>query len=102
MGAKDTKGKPLLSLLPFVALEKAVKVREFGISKYGDDSCWMKGSKQDFVEAAMRHLHKHSDALRYGLGSPLDDESGLPHTWHALCSLILAESLEDDSNNSST
>ena len=88
---KETKGKTVVSLIPYQAIVKAEKIRQYGISKYKDDIGWKEVAQEEFYEAALRHLHKHKDAVRYGIGSELDDESGLPHTWHALCSLILAE-----------
>lgn len=81
---KDTKGKAKLRLIPYDALVRASKVREFGIAKYGDDNGWLKVDKDDFLEAALRHIYK------YFSGHQFDEESGLPHIDHALCSLILA------------
>jgi len=90
---KDVKGKPILSYVPFKALEKIAKVREFGINKYSDDASWKNVNRIDFIDATLRHLHKHMDAIRYNEGSVIDDESGLPHLDHAATSLILALSL---------
>jgi hypothetical protein len=92
---KDTKNKVEVSLIPYRAIIKAEKIRKFGIAKYGNDEGWLKVPKEDFYEAALRHLHKHKDSMRYGIGSVIDEESGLPHTWHALCSLMLAEGIDD-------
>lgn len=89
--SKDTAGKPKLSDTPYLALEKISRVREFGNKKYGDPASWTQVNPEDFYEAALRHLNKHMTAIRYGIGSVLDEESGLPHSWHALTSLILAE-----------
>lgn len=84
MTHKETKGKPRLGLLPYEALAKAARVREFGIAKYGDDECWKYVESKDFLEAALRHIHKHLS------GEKVDNESGLGHIDHALASLILA------------
>lgn len=97
MTLKDTKNKEVVSLVPYRAIKKCVKIREFGVKKYGDDKGWMEVCPEDFIEAALRHLHKHKDAVKYGIGSTIDDESGLPHTWHAATSLMLALGLEEDS-----
>jgi hypothetical protein len=88
---KDTKGKPVLGLLPFEALVEVSKVREFGIDKYGEDNNWRNVAPVDFVEAALRHSHKWLDAHRgYSDRRAEDSESGINHLAHAACSLILA------------
>ena len=90
MSAKDVKGKDRLRLIPYQALVKVSKVREFGIAKYGgDDTGWKTVDKDDFAEAALRHIYKYFD------GEELDDESGLHHLHHAACSLILAIAVKD-------
>ena len=84
MTAKDTKGKAKLRLVPYDALVAIAEVREFGIKKYKDDHGWKGVDTLDFQEAAMRHLGK---ALA---GQEIDEESGLPHIYHALTSLAMA------------
>lgn len=90
---KDSKGKTQVSLVPYTAIQKIAKVREFGNKKYGHTDSWMQVDPVDFYEAALRHLHKTMDSLKYDIGSEIDEESGLPHAWHALCSLVLAEGI---------
>lgn len=84
MGSKDTVGKPKLGLVPFSALAEISKVREYGISKYGDDECWREVEVKDFLDATLRHIYK------FLYESETDEESGLPHLSHAACSIILA------------
>jgi hypothetical protein len=93
MTVKDVRGKERLSLIPYQALKAISKVREFGISKYGDDQCWKQGDPKDFIEASLRHTYKY---LHVG---KLDDESGLNHIAHAACSLVLALALLEDELN---
>ena len=81
---KDTYGKPKLGLIPFNALKAVAYVREFGINKYGSNDEWAHVADRDFVEAALRHLHKHAS------GEVIDEESGLSHLSHAACSALLA------------
>lgn len=81
---KDIKGKVRLSLLPYSALAKAVKVREFGINKYGDVDGYKKVEEKEWVEAIARH------ALKYLEGERVDEESGLEHIAHIACGAILA------------
>jgi len=86
---KDTKGKAKLRFIPYESLVAISNVREFGIKKYKDDQGWKTVSRDDFAEAALRHIHKYFN------GQLLDDESELPHLHHALCSLALAVSVQE-------
>jgi hypothetical protein len=53
----------------------------FGAGKY-DDHNWEKGLEFDRLYAAcQRHLLAHRE------GEALDPESGLPHLYHAFCTL---------------
>lgn len=87
---KQTEGKIPLNLVPPRAYEAIAKVREFGVKKYKDPWGWKKAcTKEQFTEAAKRHLNKIMK------GENFDDESGLPHLYHALCSLAMAVELYD-------
>lgn len=90
MVAKDVKGKAKLRYIPYKALVEIAKVREFGVMKYKDDTCWRQVDHMDFVEASARHVFK------YMSGEKLDDESGLNHLSHALTSLVLAIAVLED------
>lgn len=88
MTQKDTKGKIQLNLVPPHGYEAIAKVRMFGNEKYGDPWGWLEACKEeDFIEAAKRHLNQLAK------GEEFDDESGLPHLYHALCSLAMATEL---------
>jgi hypothetical protein len=94
MSAKDTKGKPKLSLIPYTALEQIAKVREFGVNKYGDDTCWKDVPEKEFLEATLRHVYKYLN------GNDTDEESGLSHLAHAATSLTLAMALKTKPDSS--
>jgi hypothetical protein len=84
--AKDTLGKPDLTLLPFEALAAIAEVRAFGVAKYGDKWSWMvQVDAEDFQAAAMRHLFKAGVDIEAA-----DDESGLYHLAHAAASALMA------------
>lgn len=86
---KDTVGKLKLNLVPPRSMEAIARVREFGVNKYKDPWGWMKACTTDeFIEAVKRHLNKRDR------GEELDNESGLPHIYHALCSMAMAVELE--------
>lgn len=86
MGFKDINGKTRFSLVSDTALEKIVRIREYGITKYGDNEGWKTVPEKEWVEAARRHIGE------YFKGNFTDSESGLAHLHHAACSLILAMS----------
>ena len=87
---KDTIGKTKVSLIPYTALRKIAKIREYGIEKYKDDKGWMDVPVEDFVEATVRHGMKWLEYHKYGTGSYMDEESGMDHLHHMACSSILA------------
>ena len=97
VGVKDSVGKTTVRLVPYAALKAIAGVRDFGNKKYRDPAKWYEfDDKQDeFIEAAMRHIAKHHDAVLYKNRSVNDDESGLPHLDHAITSLALAIALRD-------
>jgi len=78
--AKADKGKARITLVPMDIVWAIAAVREFGTAKYKDPDNWKRVDPQRFRDAMARHM------LRY-LDDPhgVDDESGLPHLWHALC-----------------
>jgi len=78
---KDKNGKPQMRLILPNAAAALVRVREFGLKKYPDADNWKNVPVCDWEDAMLRHLMKHID------GEVLDDESGMPHLWHALCDL---------------
>lgn len=80
-GFKDDAGKPALSLVPTAAKAAIAKIMEYGMTKYGKDT-WQTVSPRRYLDAALRHL----DAIQDDWDAK-DEESGLPHTFHALCNL---------------
>ena len=75
---KRDGGKPEPSLVPWAA----IKVRRYGIDKYGAAESWRDVEPHRWIDAALRHIYAYIDGEE-------TDESGLPHMWHALTSLAL-------------
>lgn len=77
VGKKYDTGKLRWSLLPWGAVEWAVKVLEHGATKYGDNNWQLveNGAKR-YNDALIRH----TAAIQKG--ETLDPESGLPHLAH--------------------
>lgn len=79
---KQTTGKPQWHLLQYPAIEQIVKVREFGVAKYGTENGWQNVPHIDYLDAAMRHL------TAIMKGEETDPESGLPHAAHLACNAM--------------
>lgn len=81
-GEKFDQDKPDWSLLKLKSLEGMVEVLTFGAKKYDRDN-WqlVEGGEDRYLAALMRHL------TAYQNGEGLDEESGLPHLYHAQCCL---------------
>lgn len=79
---KETKDKPTLSLVPRGINECIARVREYGNKKYGSADGWKQMNRQDYWEACLRHAEKARNNI-----DSVDEESGLPHTWHLACDL---------------
>lgn len=75
--AKDTAGKPQLTLVPSAIIWAIAEVREYGTKKYGDSDNWRKEDPKHYRDALYRHWLKY-------LADPTstDEESGLPHLAH--------------------
>lgn len=88
-GDKFDDSKPRWDLLPLKAVGAVVDVLTYGARKYQPDG-WRKvpDARRRYYAAAMRHL-----AAWWG-GSPVDEESGLPHLAHAACCLLFLAELE--------
>lgn len=86
---KFDSGKPRVSLIPSIAIEKEGAVLGFGEQKYASHN-WRKGMKwSKLLDSAMRHIM----ALKEG--EDLDPESGLPHWAHVRCNMgFLGEYME--------
>ena len=79
---RKNSGKPDYSLLPLASLEEAVRVLEFGATKYERDN-WLKPTHWSVsYQSLMRHL------AAWQSGQDNDLESGHSHLGHALCNII--------------
>lgn len=75
---KADGGKPRMDLIAPEALMALGCVLDFGAKKYAARN-WEKGMSWGRVHAAvMRHL------MAWQGGQDMDEESGMPHLWHAL------------------
>lgn len=75
---KESDGKERISLVPIDIIKNIAKTREWGITKYPDDT-WRDSPVEVFIDAMLRHT------LEY-MRDPhsVDPESGLPHSYHAV------------------
>lgn len=82
-GVKYDGDKARMDLLPMDAMYAISCVFTYGAIKY-DDWNWAKGMRKGrLIAAALRHV------TAYMMGEELDDESGLPHTWHLGCCVLM-------------
>lgn len=86
--AKFDGGKARLDLVPYEFIYAVACVLTYGAIKY-DDWNWAKGLRKGrIIAAGLRHMGA------YMMGEEIDEESGLPHLWHAstcLCMLVASE-----------
>lgn len=87
-GTKFDGGKSRTDLIPPEPLMGAGEVFAFGARKYGDRN-WEQGiSVCRLYGALLRHL------LAWLGGEQLDPESGLPHTSHAMCCMLMLHAID--------
>ena len=81
---KDNTGKARLDLVPTGIGWAIARVREFGVMKYPDGGVnnWKRVPVQDYTGAMLRHIYRYMDDP-----NGVDEESGLPHLWHAACNM---------------
>jgi hypothetical protein len=92
-GTKFDAGKPMWDLLPYDALEEAVKILTSGATKYGSRN-WEKGIPYGRIFGAlMRHLYAWWMCKLLGKDGR-DDESGRSHLSHAICELLFLTAYE--------
>lgn len=89
-GKKYDDGKLRWDLLPMCIIEEVVEVLTLGAKKYGDSNWKQVENWEDrYYAAMMRHISK------WRVGEKADDESGLRHLAHAICSAVFIMYLED-------
>ncbi len=90
---KADAGKPRLTLVPSEIIYAVAAIREYGVSKYGEQGAhdWDKVEVERYRDAAYRHWLKY-------LANPAsrDEESGLPHLWHLACNIAFLCELEKE------
>ena len=82
-GKKFDQGKPPVTLIPSETILGTAAVFGFGAGKYGRHNFRDGLQHSRCLDAAMRHL------LAINAGEDIDPESGMPHIYHALCSLVM-------------
>lgn len=88
--AKQKEGKPRMGLVYASAMEEIAKVREYGINKYGDRGDWRTVPREDYFDAALRHLIK-AKAYEFdecSAENDIDEESGISHLSHAMVNIM--------------
>lgn len=85
-GLKYDTGKLDWTLVPFSALEGAVRVLMFGANKYAREN-WKKveNGEQRYLAAGFRHMLASLE------GQEFDQETGIRHTAHVMVNLMFAE-----------
>jgi len=83
MGMKFDDKKTQWTLVPWDQMEQVVRVLMYGAEKYAPSN-WMRvdNAKERYADAAMRHWKERQ------VGNIMDEETGLPHTAHAICCLL--------------
>lgn len=87
--AKADAGKLQITLVPRQIIRDIAEVRMYGNKKYGDPENWRSVSPERYRDALMRHLLAYLDDP-----DSADDESGLPHLWHAACNIAFLCEME--------
>ena len=87
--AKRDAGKLRITLVPRQIIRDIAAVRMYGVQKYSDPENWRRVSADRYRDALMRHLLAYLDDP-----AGVDEESGLPHLWHAACNLAFLCEME--------
>ena len=91
--AKADKGKPRPTLVPTSLIRAVTEIREYGCQKYHDPENWRNVEIQRYRDALLRHLMDYQDDPK-----SVDEESGLPHLWHAACNIAFLIEMERENN----
>ena len=88
IGVKYDSDKPMMELLPPLAIVEVAKVLTYGAHKYSPDN-WrrVENLQGRYTGAALRHIFKEMS------GEMFDDETSISHMAHAICCLLFK--LED-------
>ena len=89
--AKADAGKDRITLVPRQIIRDIARVRMFGTDKYKDPDNWRRVEPERFKDAMMRHLLAYLDDPK-----SVDEESGLPHLWHAACNIAFLCEREEE------
>jgi len=82
-GLRYNKGKAQINLVPSSLIFAVAKVFEYGTKKYKKNN-WREGmSWSDVNDCLQRHMLKWLD------GEECDEESGLPHLYHAATNIAM-------------
>lgn len=94
-GVKYDGDKPRMSLVPPKAILEVAKVLTYGAKKYSAEN-WRKvpEAHQRYLDAALRHINQ------YHQGQIIDNETGINHLAHAICSLLFIVELDQLNNKS--
>lgn len=94
--------KAPLHWVPMWALHGVARVFDYGARKYAPGN-WVKAANEpdpsaaleDYLSAAQRHWGAVQQVDNGGVAKwdAIDDESGLPHIDHLLCSLLMARGI---------
>jgi hypothetical protein len=79
---KSDAGKPQLRLVPPQIMYDIARIREYGNAKYGDSDSWKRVEHERYIDALLRHTLAFAENPK-----GVDEESGLPHLWHAACNM---------------
>lgn len=78
--AKKDAGKLRITLVPTEIIRAIARVRMYAVeNKYPDPEGWRRVEAERYRDALMRHVLAYIDNPE-----GVDDESGLPHLWHAV------------------
>ena len=80
--AKADAGKLQIHLVPTGVIRAIARVRMYGNQKYGSPDNWKQVEEWRYWDALLRHILACLDDP-----NGKDDESGLPHLWHAATNL---------------
>lgn len=92
---KQDAGKPRLALVPPDLIEAVGAVRTFGVTKYKDPESWRQVEIERYRDALMRHLCAYLKD-----SNSVDQESGLPHLWHAATNIAFLIAIGSEKNES--